>query len=488
MSDPWTDRAPTPAYRAEPFAAQAWPSSSDGPERRGAFRRALLIVLVITAAAGFSRFWTLGRPAEKVFDEVYYASDACLYAGHPFEACGLESEAERSWVHPPLGKWLIALGIDAFGNDPFGWRFTAALAGTTSVALAGAFAFLLWGRPLWAGVAALLLATEHLHVVQSRVAMLDIFLAFFVLLGFTLLLWDRVRQKRLDAVVAANEATPFLAPPGPRWIRVAAGASFAAATASKWSGIFAWLGGLVLAVMWERGRRARAGVERPLLSALRQEWASLALAFIAAPLLVYLASWLRWLGDHGWSLPRLWSNHLSMANYHLGLEPFTESGEPIHPYMSEAWTWLLLLRPVAYYYESMGDRAAEILGIGNPVLFWGALVFLPYLAFAWVRRRDWRAGAILVPVFVLFAPWLFVTRPLFLFYMVPVTPFLALGATYALRDVSRLRGAGRPAPRLGAAVAVAVAVGLFVFFWPVLIGDPISKRAWDARIWFSGWI
>ena len=136
----------------------------------------------------------------------------------------------------------------------------------------------------------------------------------------------------------------------------------------------------------------------------------------------------------------------------------------------------------------MGDRAAEILGIGNPLLFWGALTFLPYLAFTWVRRRDWRAGAILVPVLILYVPWLFVTRPLFLFYMVPLSPFLALGATYALRDLARVLAAARPALRLVAAVAVVVAVGLFVFFWPVLIGDPISKGAWDTRIWFSGWI
>lgn len=495
MSDPWSQPAPASPARAEAFAARPerrpWglrrPEPPDG-DRRVAFARALVVVVVITAAAGVARFWNLGHPAEKYFDEVYYASDACLYAGHPFEECGLENDAERSWVHPPLGKWLIALGIEGFGNDPFGWRFTAAVVGTASVALAGAFAFLLWGRPLWAGVAALLLATEHLHFVQSRVAMLDIFLAFFVLLGFTLLLWDRVRQERLDAEASANEAAPGLAPSGPRWIRVAAGASFAAATASKWSGVFAWVGGLVLAVMWERGRRARAGIERPLLSALRQEWPSLALAFLAAPLIVYALTWVRWLSQHGWSLPGLWSNHLSMAEYHLDLEPFTQSGDPIHPYMSEAWTWLLLLRPVAYYYEDLGGRASEVLGVGNPLLFWGALLFLPYLALTWLGHRAWRAGAILLPVLFLYVPWLFVSRPLFLFYLVPVTPFLALGATYVLRDLARIRVSRRPSLGPAAGLAIAVAVGLFLFFWPVLVGDPISKEAWDARIWFRGWI
>lgn len=487
MSDAWTQHATLPAHQAGTVDHRPGGHRPTDEERRRSIARAVLIVLAVTAAAGVARFWTLGSPDEKIFDEVYYASDGCLYAGLPFEECGLENRNERSWVHPPLGKWLIAAGIDAFGNDPFGWRFTAAAAGTASVALAGAFAFLLWGRPIWAGMAALLLATEHLHFVQSRVAMLDIFLAFFVLLGFTLLLWDRVRRDRLDEGRLAG-AGEGVGRSGPRWIRVAAGASFAAATATKWSGVLAWLGGLVLALIWERSRRARAGSGRPLRAALREEWPSLGLAFFAVPLLVYGVTWVRWLDQHDWSLGRLWSNHLAIAEYHLELEPFDASGEPIHPYMSEAWTWLLLLRPVAYFYRDLGPRAAEILGVGNPFLFWGALLFLPYLALTWWSQRDWRAGAILLPVLFLYVPWLFVSRPLFLFYMVPVTPFLALGATYAVRDIARIRVTERPTLGAAAGLTIAVAVGLFLFFWPVLIGEPISKEAWGARIWFTGWI
>ncbi|HUG87667.1 MAG TPA: phospholipid carrier-dependent glycosyltransferase, partial [Actinomycetota bacterium] len=131
---------------------------------------------------------------------------------------------------------------------------------------------------------------------------------------------------------------------------------------------------------------------------------------------------------------------------------------------------------------------AEILGVGNPLLFWGSLLFLPYLALGWWGQRDWRAGAILVPVLFLYVPWLFVSRPLFLFYIVPLTPFLALGATYVLRDIARIRVAERASLGPAVGVAIAVAVALFLFFWPVLIGEPIGKEAWDARIWFSGWV
>ena len=110
-------------------------------------------------------------------------------------------------------------------------------------------------------------------------------------------------------------------------------------------------------------------------------------------------------------------------------------------------------------------------------------MFLPYLAVSWRARPDWRAGAILVPVLSQFLPWLLVSRPLFLFYMVPVAPFLALGAVYAIRDVARA-GASRWITAPATAVMAVVAVGVFVFFWPVLTGETISQEAWWDRIWF----
>jgi dolichyl-phosphate-mannose--protein O-mannosyl transferase len=72
---------------------------------------------------------------------------------------------------------------------------------------------------------------------------------------------------------------------------------------------------------------------------------------------------------------------------------------------------------------------------------------------------------------------------LFLFYMTPVTPFLALGAVYAIRDVAEARYS-RWVTAPAAALLVVVAVSVFAFFWPVLTGDTIGLDAWWARIWF----
>jgi dolichyl-phosphate-mannose-protein mannosyltransferase len=440
-------------------------------------RTAALVIAAVTLLAGITRFVGLGQPDRKVFDEVYYASDGCWYAGIDYRDCDLDADVERSWVHPPLGKQLIALGIDTFGNGPFGWRAASAVAGTVLVALVGILGFLLFGSALWAGLAALLAATEHLLFVQSRIAMLDIFLAMFVVLGFTLLVADR---RRTDRVVERGDGRDAL---GRRWrpMLLLSGAAFGLAVAVKWSGVLALAGGMILAVAWARTRAADS--RRPLATALGREGPILYLALLVMPVLAYAVTWIPWLADRGFDLVEWVTHHGDMAGYHLTLDTVGEDGRPIHPYMSQAWTWLLLLRPVAYFWQGDPSCCAEILGIGSPALFWGALLFLPYLAISWGARRVGRAGAILVPILSQFLPWLLVSRPLFLFYMAPVAPFLALGAVYAIRDVARA-GTARWVTVPAAVALVAAAIGVFVFFWPVLTGDTIPQEAWWDRIWF----
>ena len=161
-------------------------------------RSPVFVIAAVTLLAGFLRFNHLTEPRSLVFDETYYAKDACIYLGEPAKDCGLTMPSEQSWVHPPLGKWLIAGGEALFGADiegpdasPFGWRFSSAMAGTITVALLSMLALVLTGSALWAGVAGLLLATENLSFVQSRMSMLDIFIGMFVVAGFLLMALDR---------------------------------------------------------------------------------------------------------------------------------------------------------------------------------------------------------------------------------------------------------------------------------------------------------
>jgi len=480
------------------------------------YTRPFLIIAAVTAVAGGLRFYHLSSPQAFVFDEVYYAKDGCFDAGFPYERCGLESPNEQTvTVHPPLGRWIIAAGVAAtaepsdfdcqFGKvsascHPFGFRVATATFGTLSVFLLAILAYRLFRSALLAGAAGLLLATESLNFVQSRTSMLDIIVVAFVLAGFLFLVLDRQWIDRRtpapsDLPEETDEAVllglPPDRPPSPvfRPWRLAAGIALGAAVATKWSGGPALAAGVLLALAWERTRRSRVGLRYPFREAVRDEAFGIFLFLVLVPAAVYMASYAKWFVDHGLDLGEWWGLQRSMASYSIHLRAK-------HPYASPAWSWLILRRPVAYYYfcfrQATGGCAspAHILGIGNPAIFWGSLLAVPYVLFAWIHKRDWRAGLIFLPFAAQYGPWFFAARTNFLFYLAPVTPFMVLAGVYALRDLSEVEIGAKRVRALAplAAFLVAVSVGLFVFFLPVLTGRIISKEAWQLRMWFSSWV
>jgi dolichyl-phosphate-mannose--protein O-mannosyl transferase len=205
----------------------AWHGSENGLGRRAAHARPLgwqrffgfiskplFVFIAVGIIAAVPRFYQLSQPHDRVFDEIYYTKDGCLYAGYPFKECGLQAPDEQSWVHPPLGKWMIAAGIRIFGNDQFGWRVSGAFIGTLTVVLISMFAFFLWRSSLWAFIAGLLGATEALLVVQSRTALLDIFEAFWIVLAFLFLVLDKAWIERRTPVVVP-ERRPDMEYAGP---------------------------------------------------------------------------------------------------------------------------------------------------------------------------------------------------------------------------------------------------------------------------------
>ena len=469
--------------------------------------RPAVAILAVGLIAGWLRFAHLGYPEQRIFDEYYYPKSACIFLGYSNERCDINSDDERywrentndtgAWVHPPLGKWMIAAGELGFGTDSFGWRVSGAVTGTATVMVVALIAQLLFRRPVWAFAAGLLLATESLHVVQSRVAMLDVFVTFWIVLGFAFLLLDRrwIQRRTPEppaddgpddpATVRRRIPAPLLRP----W-RFAAGAALGAGVATKWSAMTAVAVAIVLALVWEISRRRRFGTRRPVMDAIPAEGFGLVLAFLITPVVVYMAAYTGWFLHFGWDLGEWARLQGDIWNYHANLQTVDASGQPIHGYLSQAWKWLPLLRPVLYYadYATEGVRKV-IYANGNPAIFWGSIVAIPYAVFAWSRKRDWRAGFVAVTTLGLYLPWFLVSRPQFFFYATPLSPFLVLACIYAVRDLSEARIAGaRARPYLPIAVGlIAVSVFLFALFWPTLTGGPLTEEAWKLRYWFTSW-
>jgi dolichyl-phosphate-mannose-protein mannosyltransferase len=431
----------------------------------------LLAVALLTAAGGALRLIRLAEPHGFVFDETYYAKDACSYTGAARSVCKVASE--QTQVHPPLGKWIIAAGIKAFGFDSFGWRIAAALVGTATIALLYLVARKALASTVGATVAAGLLAVDPLAFVQARIAMLDVFVPFFGLIAILCLLRDRDRM--LSSSRAGNR--------GP-W-RYLAGAAAGAATASKWSGSFFVVTVLVLTIAWARGIRRADGRGRPLRRALRQEGSSIVLGLVVVPLAVYVLSYgarldgqllaLPW--NEGSWLRALWDRQLYMLDFHRNLVA-------THPYTSPPWSWLLLKRPVSYYFDTAanGDYR-EILALGSPLAWWASIPALLYVGWRWAIRRD-PAGpeGLIVAGFVLnYAPWLVLSgnrSAVFLFYLLPALPFMFMALGYVAARFERV-----PVMQPALALLCAGSIGLFAFYYPLLADVGIPRSAWLDRIW-----
>ncbi len=427
-------------------------------------------VLLIVALSAVVRLWNLASPGEYMFDEVYYAKDAkAILDGRmdPKTDYPWEPGDVVSWAHPDAGKMTIALGIAVLGDRPLGWRVPSVLAGLVLLVCVYPIARRLGLSPGWALVALTLAAADLLGIAQSRIATLDVFVAAWT----AVCVWCALRCLQ-------SARSP--------WWLLACGLAGGLAVATKWSGALALVAAAVLFVLGGRvaghAPRRAASPAGPLtqttwvwradagpvgdLPAFAREIAVTALALVALPAAVYLASYIPYFADgHSWAHFR--ELHSQMWHFNMTL------AAP-HSYASAAPTWIFDYRPVWYSFVDEGEYRG-VVAMGNPFLWWtsvAALLAAPVLAL-------WRRVALpLVPAVLalaLYLPWLATTRTSFLYYMTPVAPFLAiLLAALAATLVAQ----GAPVSRrtlVGASVAAAVVTAV-AWDW---IGQAAAFLFWE---------
>jgi dolichyl-phosphate-mannose-protein mannosyltransferase len=482
--------------------------------------RALIVTVVLTAIGAFVRLVDLGAPTDKgtpVFDEKHYVPQAwqMLRNGGYEDNYGYELV-----VHPPLAKQLIAIGEWLFGYNGWGWRFSAAVAGALIVLLTVRIARRLTRSTLLGAVAGVLVICDGVLHLQSRMGMLDIFIALFVLAAFACLLCDRDQvRERLAIAVRAGwvDASPYGPRLGFRWWRFGAGVLLGLATAVKWSGAYWVVAFGLLIVVFDATARKTAGVRRPWVGAVRQDLLPAVWNIGVISVLVYLGSWWAWFAsetatdrhyveitdaDAGAfafvpeALRSLFLYTTNVLDFHSNL--LTPEDDP-HPWESKPWTWPMGLRPMLYFYEAgpevTGCGESECVSatmlIGTPAMWWLSLPVLGWGLWRAVFRSDWRYGAVLVGYLAGLLPWfLNIDRQMYFFYATPLAPFLALGLTLVLgqilgsaRDGYERRGTGL----LVLSLYLGLVVANFAWLWPILVGDPITYDRWQAELWLPSW-
>lgn len=533
------DEVPTAVERAQPRARDADPVI------------AWAATIGIGLFAAFIRLWKVDFPKSFLFDETYYAKDAWSLVHHGYvtnyvdnanerilagNLDGLFSNTPSMIVHPEVGKWLIGLSELVFGMTPFGWRFMPAIIGALMVVVMIRLTRRVTGSTMLGLVAGVLMCFDGLQFVLSRLALLDIFLAFFILCAVSCLVADRDWfRAKLATAATEGDGDGTLVGWGPRilwrpWL-LAAGLWWGLALGTKWSALYPMAAFGLLFWAWSAGARRSFGINR---SVWRSAVADALPAFgyvVLLPVVVYVFTWTGWLlhadvyeknlSDNAYGppwgsylahdakgfFPELWQSLHSLWNYHRDVWNFHTQGlnDATHHYQSNPLGWPILSRPVgvdaqldiaqgAQGCDATGNDTClrQILLLGTPVLWWTATLALIWSAVVWIGRRDWRYGIVVVGALATWLPWLrFDDRPIFSFYAIAMEPFLILGVVLVLGEILGRADVSAQRRKIGAIIAGGVVVAVianFAWFWPIYTDGLLTQTEWLQRIWFRRWI
>ena len=501
-------------------------------------------IWLVLALAALLRFVNLDQPHRLIFDETWYVKDAMSMNENGYESKWPNNPNPQveagNWnifdknatfvVHPPLGKWIIGIGLHLFGNtSSFGWRFSSAVFGILLVALTYAIARILLTSKLWSLTAAFFMAIDGHAIVLSRTGILDIFLAVFVAAAFYALLRERiatrselVRRAQQRSFGVVDEGHPgtgndFLAL-GVVWRRpwlLVMALMLGAASSVKWSGLYVFVFFVAYLVISETILRYQLGERFWFTTGVAAQGAATLLLTAPISFAVYLISYTGWfVTDGGWDrhwadqpgnaatgfwswvplpLQSLWHDHVEQYNFSINLHT-------PHAYQANPLTWLFALRPTAFWYTycdtvktdcpTANGNLLTVLPLGNPYIWIPAGFAAIYLLVRFIRSRDQVSGLILLGLGAGYLPWmLYLNRTVFQFYSIIFLPYTIIGLVYVLKLwLRRRKPESQPQTRVMLFGFIIVVAAVSVYFLPLWIGSWIPYWYWKAHMWIPSWI
>jgi dolichyl-phosphate-mannose-protein mannosyltransferase len=311
--------------------------------------------------------------------------------------------------------------------------------------------------------------------------------------------------------------------------------AFGLGVGSKWTALYPLAAFGLLCWLWSAGARRSFGVRWPVLRSAVVDGVPAFVHLVLVALVVYVSTWTGWmihadeyeehlsatqythygddpdwptrteddasgLGEVTQSLRSLWYYHQDVYTFHTHF-----LNDSTHTYSSKPAGWLLLNRPVGVAADvdiqpgSQGcdapqgsDCLRQVLLLGNPVVWWFGTLAALWAVVAWVGRRDWRYGLVVVGIAATWLPWLrYDDRPIFSYYAIMILPFLVLGAVLVLGELLGPSTASVRRRAIGAGIGGAVLVTAllaFAWFWPIWTDQLITNAEWLQRMWFRRWI
>jgi len=398
-----------------------------------------------------------------VFDEVYYAKFANNYL----------TRTQFFNVHPPLSQYLIALGMwlsswlpaspetinDLTGSlrSTWSYRWLNALTGSFIPILGGAIVSQLTNSSTASIITAIFITFDGLLLVMSRYALSDIYIIFFGLLAqLYLLVYVKNKQNRQLLL---------------------AGLFFGCCVSVKWNGLGFLLGAIFILFK---------------LKFTPKNIFKLTIGLGIIPLITYIIIWLPHLAMNP-NYGGFWRVHQQIINFHNQL-----GGSEIHPYCSPWYSWLIMKRPIALYYQIVNNNQSvnDVHSLGNPILWWLSTAAIIWLLLELIIKmivlgknhltplpQDSVSIYLVVNYAANLLPWMKVNRCLFIYHYMPAYLFAIFALAWLVArsfesDRTQIIGLG----------IIMLIIAAFIFWSPLYFGLPLSLKEYYLRMWFKSWI
>ena len=454
------------------------------------------------------------------FDEIYFATSAYQYTN------GLTA---MEWVHPPLGKLIMAIPILLFGMYTFTYRLMGVIAGILMIPVIYILAKRLFKSSKWATLAGMLMAFDNFHLAQTRMGTVDSFLVLFIMLA-VLFMKEFIDLDKDESL--KKKASKLLL----------SGLFIGCSIATKWTGLYAGLGLAIvlfahLFKQYEDKRKTKINKQKAttlavislgvltilpiaiyyisiatiptkatlitlgyyiaviflflcfMITKLIQRDKKLGklfiicvISFIIIPLVIYVLSYMLFPNVVGYtnnsnSISGIIQQSKDMYHYHSTL---TET----HPFQSTWYEWPFMYRPVWLYYGPLGGNiVSTIVGIGNPFIWWfGVIAFIATMIKTFIKREK---EDFLIIVFILcsYIPYIFIGRAMFMYHYFPTLPFIMLAIVSFMKWITEKTNTD-----MYLKFYIALIVVAFFVFYPVSSGIVTSTEYVDSLKWLSSWI
>ncbi len=390
------------------------------------------------------------------FDEIYHARTAFEFLNdvHIYE-----------WTHPPLGKAFIALGVKLFGMTGFGWRIIGTLFGILMIPVIYIFLKKMFKITWLTACATLLFTFDFMHFAQTRIATIDVYVTFFIMLMY-LFMYKYYTMSFKDV--------PFkktLVPLG------LSGICMGLAIACKWTGVYASIGLAVIFFisLYQKYKEAPENFADKCLKTVIFCF----IAFVTVPVIIYAISYIPFIRCNNTGLDGIIQNQIDMFTYH---------GKTVvnatHSFSSHWYQWPIMYRPIWYYTGQNAGMQENINSFGNPLVWWMGIVSVIYCIYDAIKNKDKTALFLVIAYFSQLVPWMPITRITFIYHYFPCVPFVVLTIAHAAR---KLYESNNNFKKYFIAYT-ALAVILFALFYPVLSGFPIkSEYISEFLRWLPSW-